>query len=67
MALIPTEPKANALFEQAASIEATSFDPYVSKAVYEKVFKPYVNYFASLVLTFLHSVLSWVDSYFAAC
>jgi len=40
VALIPTEPKANALFEQAASIEATSFDPYVSKAVYEKVFKP---------------------------
>ncbi|KAK6966505.1 glutathione S-transferase [Favolaschia claudopus] len=30
--LIPTEPKANALFEQAASVELTNFDPSASKA-----------------------------------
>ncbi|KAJ7928338.1 thioredoxin-like protein [Mycena leptocephala] len=30
--LIPTEPKANALFEQAAAVELTNFDPSASKA-----------------------------------
>ncbi|KAF7346820.1 hypothetical protein MSAN_01821100 [Mycena sanguinolenta] len=30
--LIPTEPKASALFEQAASVEITNFDPSASKA-----------------------------------
>ncbi|KAJ7250087.1 glutathione S-transferase [Mycena haematopus] len=30
--LVPTEPKANALFEQAASVEVTNFDPIASKA-----------------------------------
>ncbi|KAF7332913.1 Glutathione S-transferase [Mycena venus] len=30
--LIPTEPKANALFEQAASAELTNFEPSASKA-----------------------------------
>ncbi|KAJ7224966.1 glutathione S-transferase [Mycena haematopus] len=33
--LIPTEPKANALFEQAASVELTNFDPSASKAAME--------------------------------
>ncbi|KAF8875523.1 glutathione S-transferase [Infundibulicybe gibba] len=38
--LLPTDPKANALFEQAASIEYSNFDPAASGAAFEKVFKP---------------------------
>ncbi|KAG6855729.1 hypothetical protein H0H87_011581 [Tephrocybe sp. NHM501043] len=38
--LIPTELKAKGLFEQAASVELTNFDPYATKAVFEKIFKP---------------------------
>ncbi|RDB29481.1 hypothetical protein Hypma_014953 [Hypsizygus marmoreus] len=37
--LIPTDLKANALFEQAASVELSNFDPSASKAVFENVFK----------------------------
>ncbi|KAJ6616046.1 glutathione S-transferase [Mycena sp. CBHHK59/15] len=37
--LIPTEPKANALFEQAAAVELTNFDPSASKILYETVLK----------------------------
>ncbi|KAJ7887122.1 glutathione S-transferase [Mycena olivaceomarginata] len=33
--LIPTEPKANALFEQAASVELSNWDPSASKAALE--------------------------------
>ncbi|KAJ7165471.1 thioredoxin-like protein [Mycena crocata] len=33
--LIPTEPKANALYEQAAAVELTNFDPSASKAGFE--------------------------------
>ncbi|KAJ7642105.1 glutathione S-transferase [Roridomyces roridus] len=33
--LIPTEPKAHALFEQAASVELNNFEPYASKAGFE--------------------------------
>ncbi|KAJ6605431.1 glutathione S-transferase [Mycena vulgaris] len=33
--LIPQEPKANALFEQAAAVEITNFDPSASKAGFE--------------------------------
>ncbi|KAJ7166243.1 glutathione S-transferase [Mycena filopes] len=36
--LIPTEPKANALFEQAAAAEVSNFDPSASAAGLEKVF-----------------------------
>jgi glutathione S-transferase len=43
--LIPTDLKANALFEQASSIEITNFDPSASKAVAEKIFKQYVIVF----------------------
>ena len=39
--LIPTELKARALFDQAASIETSNFDAFASKAVFEKIFKPY--------------------------
>ncbi|KAF8626925.1 hypothetical protein AX17_006426 [Amanita inopinata Kibby_2008] len=39
--LIPTDPKAKALFEQAASIETSNFDPYASGAVFEKMFKSF--------------------------
>jgi len=39
--LIPTELKARALYDQAASIETSNFDIFASKAVAEKVFKPY--------------------------
>ncbi|KAH8824633.1 glutathione S-transferase [Flagelloscypha sp. PMI_526] len=38
--LIPTELKAKALFEQAASNESFNFDPFCSAAVFEMVFKP---------------------------
>jgi len=38
--LIPTEPKAHAKFEQAASIESANFDPIASGIAKEKVFKP---------------------------
>jgi len=39
--LIPTEPKAHAKFEQAASIESANFDPIASQLALEKVFKQY--------------------------
>ena len=38
--LIPTEPKANAKFEQAAGIEYSQFDPVASGIAVEKIFKP---------------------------
>ncbi|KAI0271233.1 glutathione S-transferase [Russula aff. rugulosa BPL654] len=38
--LIPTELKARAKFEQAASIEYSNFDPIASGIAVEKVFKP---------------------------
>ncbi|KAG2074851.1 glutathione S-transferase [Suillus decipiens] len=38
--LIPTDPKAEALFEQAASIETFNFTAFVGLIVFEKVFKP---------------------------
>jgi glutathione S-transferase len=37
--LIPTEPKARAKFEQAASVEYSNFDPIASGISKEKVFK----------------------------
>ncbi|KAJ7649358.1 glutathione S-transferase [Mycena polygramma] len=37
--LIPTEPKANALFEQAAAVEVTNFDPSASKAGFQLLLK----------------------------
>jgi len=40
MSLVPTDAKGKALFEQAASIEYSNFDPFCSKAVAEMVFKP---------------------------
>ncbi|KAG2142274.1 glutathione S-transferase [Suillus bovinus] len=38
--LIPSDPKAEALFEQAASIETFNFNAFVAPIVAEKVFKP---------------------------
>lgn len=38
--LVPTEPRALAKFEQAASIEYSQFDPVASGIASEKVFKP---------------------------
>ncbi|KAJ7785528.1 glutathione S-transferase [Mycena olivaceomarginata] len=38
--LVPTDSRGKALFEQAASIEYSNFDPFCSKAVTEMVFKP---------------------------
>ncbi|EJD00511.1 glutathione S-transferase [Fomitiporia mediterranea MF3/22] len=38
--LIPKDPKANALFEQAVSIENNDFYPYASGFALEKIFKP---------------------------
>jgi glutathione S-transferase len=40
--LIPTEPKANALFEQAAAVELTNFDPSAG-AVAIEMFKKCVT------------------------
>ncbi|KAH7922081.1 glutathione S-transferase [Leucogyrophana mollusca] len=37
--LVPAEPKAEALFEQAVSIEISNFDPFASKIGFERVFK----------------------------
>jgi glutathione S-transferase len=39
--LIPTEPKARAKFEQAASIEHSQFDPIACGILLERVFKQY--------------------------
>ncbi|KAJ3541619.1 hypothetical protein NMY22_g3819 [Coprinellus aureogranulatus] len=41
--LIPKNPKAKALFEQAASIEAFNFDPYPTNAIIEMILKPGVD------------------------
>ncbi|KAG2109405.1 glutathione S-transferase [Suillus discolor] len=38
--LIPSDPKAQALFEQAASVEVFNFTNFVQPIVFEKVFKP---------------------------
>ncbi|KAH9992149.1 glutathione S-transferase [Russula vinacea] len=38
--LIPTEPKAYAKFEQAASVEYAQFDPLAAVISYEKIIKP---------------------------
>ncbi|KAL4068711.1 glutathione S-transferase [Scleroderma yunnanense] len=39
--LIPTDPKQEALFEQAVSIEAFNFNPFASAIITEKVFKKF--------------------------
>ncbi|KAF5374480.1 hypothetical protein D9615_009067 [Tricholomella constricta] len=39
--LIPDDIKGKALFEQAASVEASNFDAYAAKAVAEVIFKPF--------------------------
>lgn len=39
-ALVPTERKAAALFEQALSTEAFNFDPFAYGIASEKIFKP---------------------------
>ncbi|KAF9231918.1 glutathione S-transferase [Melanogaster broomeanus] len=41
LGLIPTDPQAEALFEQAASIEITNFDALAGSLMEEKVFKPF--------------------------
>jgi glutathione S-transferase len=41
--LIPTEPKARAKFEQAASIGYARFDPIVSGIIWEKVIERYTG------------------------
>jgi len=38
--LVPTEPRALAKFEQAASVEYSQFDPIASAIASEKIFKP---------------------------
>ncbi|OAX42053.1 glutathione S-transferase [Rhizopogon vinicolor AM-OR11-026] len=38
--LIPTDLREEALFEQAASIERSNFNPFVAPIVYEKLLKP---------------------------
>jgi glutathione S-transferase len=37
--LIPTDPKAVAFFEQAASVEMANFEPYAAAAAFEMVLK----------------------------
>ncbi|GLB40729.1 putative GST superfamily protein [Lyophyllum shimeji] len=41
--LIPTDPQENALFEQAASIELTNFDPPALAAIFEGFYRPVVH------------------------
>ncbi|KAF8214852.1 glutathione S-transferase [Mycena galopus ATCC 62051] len=41
--LVPTEPKANALFEQAAAVELTNFDPSASLIAVEKFKQTYLG------------------------
>ena len=53
--LIPTDPKEEALFEQAASVEVSNFNPHVSALAYEKLFKKYV-YRICMSVRFLISV-----------
>jgi glutathione S-transferase len=43
--LIPKDVKSQGLFEQAASIEISYFDPYASGLVYERAFKKYFLFF----------------------
>jgi len=43
ISLIPTELKANARFEQAASIETADFEPSASGIGWEKAYKPHVG------------------------
>jgi glutathione S-transferase len=38
--LVPTDPKANAVFEQAAVSEVSNFDPSASAIVVETILKP---------------------------
>lgn len=49
ISLVPTELKANALFEQAASNESANFDPFASGIIVEKVFKKFRGLDADLV------------------
>jgi glutathione S-transferase len=48
--LIPNEPKANALFEQAAAVELTNFDPSASKAGLEFFKKCVFSLVSSMVI-----------------
>jgi glutathione S-transferase len=41
--LIPTDPKAYAKFEQAASVEYSQFDPIATVIVWEKLVKPHIG------------------------
>ncbi|KIJ10103.1 hypothetical protein PAXINDRAFT_172254 [Paxillus involutus ATCC 200175] len=41
--LIPSDPKAEALFEQAASVEVSNFNAFAAAVAVEKVFKPRRN------------------------
>lgn len=63
--LIPIEAKANALFEQAASIELYNFDPYAAGFSREKLFKKFVvsTIYSGMVINGFapHRVLTGVD------
>ncbi len=41
--LMPTDPKARNVFEQAASIEYSQFDPIASFIIFEKIIKPRIG------------------------
>jgi glutathione S-transferase len=43
--LIPFDPRERALFDQAAAVEASSFDHYASPLVFEAIVKKYVGFF----------------------
>ncbi|KAG2031205.1 glutathione S-transferase [Suillus americanus] len=63
--LIPSDPKAEALFEQAASIEAFNFTAFVAPIIAEKVFKPYrgLQPNEELVSELFASLLPKLDAY----
>ena len=50
----PADVKATALFEQAASVELSNFDPFASGIAYEKVFRPCViSSYQSFLISFI--------------
>jgi glutathione S-transferase len=54
--LVPSDVQGKALFEQAASIEYSNFDPLAYAAVAEMVFKPCVNERDTLMFIFIYFI-----------
>lgn len=60
--LLPSQDaKALAVFEQAASVEASYFDPAITQLAYEKMFKRFVNFRVLMRLVSRAKVLAQHD------